>query len=490
MADLAASYCERCGTRYSFAPSPSGGSSLRDAKVVAKGLKYFVMNNSASIGEAMEIARNDIHSDESSRAAEQFHKTFNFCMTCRQYACDSCWNTKQGACLTCAPEAAFEAVEPADRLIVRTPVSRLEPAATAPTLRESLGAPRPETMPWPAQDLPVATASADTDAATRSAVAAAAAVRQAGWSLWPAQDDHDPSLTLTAEELALVEGGLDRMTRCLPAEVVEVAEVAEVAETSSPVDDLPTNTVPAQDGQHIQADFGTRDANLTVPWPYATPWSVRPIQSPALQADSIVNEPSSSVDPETQLSAAAYRAEWSVPAERQALPSSQTEPSPSTDGPGRSESQDETSWPIAADLAADRNWAAEAATLADAEAAAVQQPLFGALPASTGRWAAAPNGSEIDSRRPKGDMPASWQPLGASWPTPEAAGGPWPGPDASDVPAAVVAAQQAARGNGTAIWADSAQAVLSRGNVRACHHCALPVSTHARFCRRCGTQQA
>src|SRR5665811_430417 len=152
MADLAASYCERCGTRYSFAPAPSGGSSLRDAKVVAKGLKYFVMNNSASIGEAMEIARNDIHSDESSRAAEQFHKTFNFCMTCRQYACDSCWNTKQGACLTCAPEAAFEAVEPADRLIVRTPVSRLEPGATAPTLRESLGAPRPETMPWPAQD--------------------------------------------------------------------------------------------------------------------------------------------------------------------------------------------------------------------------------------------------------------------------------------------------------------------------------------------------
>ena len=39
------------------------------------------------------------------------------------------------------------------------------------------------------------------------------------------------------------------------------------------------------------------------------------------------------------------------------------------------------------------------------------------------------------------------------------------------------------------MWAQSAQEVLNRGSVRVCHHCALPVSTKARFCRRCGTQQ-
>src|SRR5450759_2155181 len=101
MADYAASYCERCGTRYTFGSSPSAGSSLRDARVLAKGLKYFVLSNSASMGEAMEYARNDLHSSESSRVTEQFHKTFNFCMTCRQYACESCWNEVKGACLSC-----------------------------------------------------------------------------------------------------------------------------------------------------------------------------------------------------------------------------------------------------------------------------------------------------------------------------------------------------------------------------------------------------
>jgi len=41
----------------------------------------------------------------------------------------------------------------------------------------------------------------------------------------------------------------------------------------------------------------------------------------------------------------------------------------------------------------------------------------------------------------------------------------------------------------TALWAESTQQVLDRGSVRVCHHCALPVSTQARFCRRCGTRQ-
>jgi ribosomal protein L40E len=40
-----------------------------------------------------------------------------------------------------------------------------------------------------------------------------------------------------------------------------------------------------------------------------------------------------------------------------------------------------------------------------------------------------------------------------------------------------------------ALWAESAQQVFDRGSVRVCHQCALPVSTQARYCRRCGTQQ-
>jgi ribosomal protein L40E len=85
--------------------------------------------------------------------------------------------------------------------------------------------------------------------------------------------------------------------------------------------------------------------------------------------------------------------------------------------------------------------------------------------------------------------PAAWPPIGASWPARETPGAPWPGPEAPSVPAAVVA-REASLPVLAGMWAQSAQEVLSRGSVRVCHRCALPVSTQARFCRRCGTKQA
>jgi ribosomal protein L40E len=85
--------------------------------------------------------------------------------------------------------------------------------------------------------------------------------------------------------------------------------------------------------------------------------------------------------------------------------------------------------------------------------------------------------------------PAAWPPIGASWPARETPGAPWLGPEAPSVPAAMVA-REASLPVLAGMWAQSAQEVLSRGSVRVCHRCALPVSTQARFCRRCGTKQA
>ena len=53
-----------------------------------------------------------------------------------------------------------------------------------------------------------------------------------------------------------------------------------------------------------------------------------------------------------------------------------------------------------------------------------------------------------------------------------------------------VAARPDEAGRVTLMWAESSEEVLNRGTVRVCHHCSLPVSTQARFCRRCGTRQA
>jgi len=124
MRELTDSYCERCGTRYTFSPPPAKGPSLSSARLLARGLKNFVMTDGTSMDEAMAAARIDASQGESSRVTAEFHRTFNFCMTCRQYACDKCWNENQGACLSCAPLWDEEPVAPRDHLLIRTPVSR------------------------------------------------------------------------------------------------------------------------------------------------------------------------------------------------------------------------------------------------------------------------------------------------------------------------------------------------------------------------------
>ena len=124
MADLTDSFCERCGTRYSFTETAQKGFSLKGARVLAKGLRNFVLTDGQSMSDAIENARLETSTETSSRVTEAFHATFNFCMECRQYACSNCWNVKVGACLSCAPETNVRSVSPRDHLIVRTPVAR------------------------------------------------------------------------------------------------------------------------------------------------------------------------------------------------------------------------------------------------------------------------------------------------------------------------------------------------------------------------------
>ena len=156
MRELTDSYCERCGTRYTFSPPPAKGPSLSSARLLARGLKNFVMTDGTSMDEAMAAARIDANQGESSRVTAEFHRTFNFCMTCRQYACDKCWNENQGACLSCAPLWDEEPVAPRDHLLIRTPVSRQDLDAgsgTDPIADVEMRETDPtDPVPWPAAD--------------------------------------------------------------------------------------------------------------------------------------------------------------------------------------------------------------------------------------------------------------------------------------------------------------------------------------------------
>ena len=99
---LTESFCERCGTRYTF-ESARPKTRLKGVKVLSRGLKNFVLSDDTSIDEAMAAARSETDREASAHQLDAFHKTFNFCMGCRQYTCPNCWNEAEVRCLSCAP---------------------------------------------------------------------------------------------------------------------------------------------------------------------------------------------------------------------------------------------------------------------------------------------------------------------------------------------------------------------------------------------------
>ncbi len=107
---LTESFCERCGTRYTF-ESARPRTRLKGVKVLSRGLKNFVLSDDTSIDEAMAAARSEADRETSSHQLDAFHKTFNFCMSCRQYTCPNCWNEAEARCLSCAPLAIPEISE-------------------------------------------------------------------------------------------------------------------------------------------------------------------------------------------------------------------------------------------------------------------------------------------------------------------------------------------------------------------------------------------
>ena len=99
---LTESFCERCGTRYTF-ESARPKARLKGVRVLSRGLRNFVLSDDTSMDEAMAAARNEADRESTSHQLDAFHKTFKFCMSCRQYTCPDCWNETEARCQSCAP---------------------------------------------------------------------------------------------------------------------------------------------------------------------------------------------------------------------------------------------------------------------------------------------------------------------------------------------------------------------------------------------------
>jgi hypothetical protein len=653
MPELTDSFCERCGIRHVFSASGSKGLSLKGARVLARGLRNFVLNDGQSMSDSMTTARLEDESGDSSRMTEAFHKAFNFCMTCRQYACDKCWNAQVGACLSCAPQADSAPVAPEGHLIVRTPASRWDPdwldlsdsegdsAASSSTPPFPAGWPGPlqispmippqarqdhfppqadrPTAPaqpaaWPAADLPGPT-SAGAGPDGKNGRGGRKAADPGAWNLWPVADELAPEMTLTPEEMMLVEAELSHSESGEPlaASAPSVEDAAEQtarpgpeplpshstlpiwepqapsqpqttptakapvtpeSRPASPSRMAPTPVLPIQPAPHVATRhepvepvgilarlLGRHDANdkgrtprgreataedgvPTEPWPRATPWAESPLSARYWWGDGADDPSYADLQADETAQPAAEHPADVAPDLRAGvsdeLAADQTAPTPLPDA--ITESEPVLTPVVALEPAYKRSGTPAAsagepagpdATLASElqEAAALSEARSTAAirltavthsanrPADEVAAAAEPVAQLEASARPEADAevaeaarrktasqpaparqaadatpaepsnpPVPWPPFGASWPTPDPHAGTWPGP-AAPLPA-VLAAQQTQPLFAAEMWAQSSQEVMNRGTVRVCHHCALPVSTQARFCRRCGTQQA
>jgi hypothetical protein len=151
---LTESFCERCGTRYTFESAAPKQKRLGRFKVLSQGFRNFVMSDDTSLDEAFAAARNDEEREAVTQQLDAFHKTFNFCMNCRQYTCSNCWNEVEGRCLTCAPHLGHD--------VLPAPFPTLETNGNGAGADEG---PRLDGLAWPTLDLPPEATSTAADLA-------------------------------------------------------------------------------------------------------------------------------------------------------------------------------------------------------------------------------------------------------------------------------------------------------------------------------------
>lgn len=252
---LTESFCERCGTRYTFESGEpeTRRPSIKKARVLARGLKHFVLSDD-SLETALAEGERDEDRERAALQLEAFHQTFNFCMDCRQYTCRDCWNDAEGRCLSCAPapgriesaistplQAQTDTVSRLDALLGPGPIA--PPAIEAWPMEAAFALPAGDAVEAPAEldeAAPLAVAAQEPEAAPATALAAEAepavmpaATAQADEPLetpaqavpeWLAVDPEAPVRAPSLEEYLLAASAAQA------AESVESVEAAEAAE--------------------------------------------------------------------------------------------------------------------------------------------------------------------------------------------------------------------------------------------------------------------
>jgi hypothetical protein len=457
---LTESFCERCGTRYTFESAAPRAPRLTGIKVLSRGLKNFVMSDDTSMDEAMAAARSETDREVTTQQLDAFHKTFNFCMTCRQYTCGNCWNEAEGRCLTCAPHLGHE--------ILQAPFPDLpadgEVAAAAIATNGANGhAPEPvDALAWPTMDLerdlePQAEVVEDEPVEEIDAVARLAALGALDAAI-DDEGDHADAPTWTA---AAPEG--------LARPDVEAGRIDDATtNTEDPIDVAPLEVAATEIGEAepIEAEPATADTQAAAAATQTNDLMrrFRPGQSLDAEIDAYERE---QADPEAAaaLAAATAPSAVEVPVEPEPVqPAALAEPvaaapdaaEPAPAAPPRDVVEQPT-WRIVAP---------DPETTPSADPTPRQPGVLPPAVAGEPQWPSAP---EWPSQRPAQGLPFLDRP---AQPT----------------------------GGMEALWAESSREVASpvaqggatprsATGVEPCVSCGLSLSATARFCRRCGTRQ-
>jgi len=489
------SFCERCGTRYSFEETTTrrrGG--FGRVRVLTRGLKNYVANDGMPMDEAMAAAENDEARAGVSLQLEAFHRTFNFCMSCRQYTCANCWNEKVGECLTCAPDLSRDVLPP--------PFPDLPLGGPAEDGGRSQDDRAVGAGAWPSADLERLTATGATPGAAADTAAIEEPVVLSRLDTFVAAPSGGGAEELTATELAEVETALETaLVVGLPASDAPTEPQIEPAAPQPVAPDFAAPVEPAVPA--VAAGEEPADA-ATAHEPAIEIDMATDVESPADAAPPAAGEPAAAAPddraavargqtrsllgrfrpgrrpaagPDDAAGAAAAAARTSQPgpvqidaAEAAGEPATETRPAPV-----------EAALEPPAEAATRPAPSAEPAE-APAPVDAVEQPTWRVV---------APDVAEAP--------PAAW-PDAPAWPAspPQAT----PSRRASGPAAAPWASRLAtARPEPGSVWAASSQEVLAAPGaiapgrpgmpaVQACVSCGLSLSANARFCRRCGSRQA
>jgi hypothetical protein len=470
---LTESFCERCGTRYTFQAAAPRRRGIGRIRTLTRGVKNFVANDNASFAEAMEAARDDEERTASAQQLDAFHETFNFCMGCRQYTCRNCWNSDAGECLSCAPDmsrdvlpppfprlAVVEAPEPdrPGRDASAWPTSDLRPALI-PAIAASFS-------PVPVRDRqPDRTASAETSPGATDAR--------------PAAPGTDPELT--PDELSAIQDALARHVGP-PAQGPTAApgsgtplRVETGFSLAASIAPAPVDAVPHAEAEPVaEARAETRrllgrfrprrERAATTAYPVQATTRDAEVAEPAVLEPAITTLPEvAGPEPEALATTAAPEVAEPEVAEPVAVEPEAAEP--------------EVAEPVAVEPEA-----------AEPEVAEPVEPSPAATPAPPpADHVAQPSWRMV---APDGAPPA--QPTSTPWP---AIGG---RRTEDFIPTAPWAARVAAARSAEApVWDVSSRDLLAAPTsdagrsvgVQSCVTCGLSLSSNARFCRRCGTRQ-